>query len=348
MTEAQLISNKNYLQFYDIDKLYFPKICLVCGSKTDNTIRKSLTGNFTYTKIKRKDYQLNIPVCKKCVEKSQIQKSKESLKVIIPSIAGLIIALILYFFTLSVIIGIAVCLLSTIIPLLSYRSKVSKKIDINKYVKLNSKSPNTNEPEDILELEFLSENYAEYLSKLNLEQNDNLTKVKGFKYKKVSEGAKEIICPNCKASISSDLKFCTNCGTKIGLPSKEPDIDVKLSTIPLDKNELPKADPNQQFNSGSNIAQNSQLETIKQVEDDSNESSLIACPHCSNSVPSDSIFCTSCGKSIQNTQKSPEIFNPTVSSPISKEQPTAPIKCPNCGQYNSARLSFCTKCGSKF
>ena len=347
MTEAQFISNKNSIQFYDIDKLYFPKICIVCGNKTDNTIQKLIAGKFTYVKNNKKDYQLNIPVCKDCYDKSRIQKSKESIKVIIPSIIGLITSLILYFFTLSIFISVAIITFLTIIPLLIYRSKVSKKIDLDKYIRLNSKSLDKNAPEDILELEFLSESYAEYLSKLNLEQNENLTKVKGFKSKNTIEETNYISCQNCNASIPSDKKFCTVCGTKLGMQSKEDIKDIKISKIPMDKPEAPFIGKSQPFNTATEIEMNSQLESIKQEHKEFDKSSKIICPHCHKSLPPDSYFCTFCGKSIKETQKSSENYNPISSSLISKDSFKQPIKCSNCGQFNSSGLNFCTKCGFK-
>jgi len=347
MTEAQLISNKNSLQFYDIDKLYFPKVCIVCGNKTDNTIQKLIAGKFTYVRNKRKDYQLNIPVCKDCYDKSQIQKSKESIKVIISLIIGLITSLILYFLTLSIFISIAVIAFLTLVPLLIIWSKVSKKIDLDKYIRLNSKSLDKDAIEDILELELLSENYAEYLSKLNLEQNDNLTKVRGFKSKNAIEQTNYITCQNCKASIPPDKNFCTVCGTKLGMQSREDLKDIKLSKIPMDKPETPIGRTSQHFNIETNVEENSQLEPIIQEQKEFDKSSKITCPHCHNFLPPDSYFCTFCGKSIKDIQKSSETYNPNSSSLISKEIFKQPIKCSNCGQINSSGLNFCTKCGFK-
>nr|NHJ85988.1 hypothetical protein [Asgard group archaeon] len=303
MTEAQLLQNKNSIKFYDIDKLYFPKICLVCGNKTENTIRKSIIGKFTEIKNRRKDYHLNVPVCNECIKYSQIKKNKESMKIIIPSIIGLILSLVLYFLTLSILIGIAIVSFSTIVPFLLYRAKMSKKIEINKYIKLSSKSIDANSLEDILELEFLNRNYAKYLSELNLEQNTNLTKVEGFKPKHIQGATNSITCHNCKASVPADKKFCINCGTKLELGNQKEQIkNIDLSSNPKFKQE-PVVKSNQEIATNIIKSQDSISGNLNQTQEVNDFNLELTCPHCNASNPSNSSFCVLCGKSIIESKK---------------------------------------------
>ena len=95
---------------------------------------------------------------------------------------------------------------------------MSQKITLDKYVKVKSLSPTPDSAEDVLELNFLSENYVKHLSKINLDQNKNLTQVDQFKIKEPMKIEKQkplntIECPICKTLVDSEMTYCTNCGT---------------------------------------------------------------------------------------------------------------------------------------
>ena len=174
MPEAQLTVNRETLEFLNVEKLYFPKICLICGKPTDNRVNKSIFGNFEWNKGERKDYHLKLSLCKECNDKTYYQKSKELSIVIVPSILGLVGALIFVSLTLSYIMAISIVILSFLIPYLYYRKRASKILHLKKFIKLKTKIPSKSATEDILQLKIPNENYKSYLIQLNLAHNMDL------------------------------------------------------------------------------------------------------------------------------------------------------------------------------
>ena len=94
MTEASIKVKGDTLEFQNIDALYFPKICIICGNSTNNKIEKDVIGKYSFHKAKGIDYNVKIPVCKTCTDNINVNKINESVKIVIPSIIGLIIGII--------------------------------------------------------------------------------------------------------------------------------------------------------------------------------------------------------------------------------------------------------------
>ena len=174
------------LDFYGVDRLFFPKICLVCGKNTETAIKKSLLGRASEGKEKRKDYHLVLPVCAECNEKIEIQTNKELVKSLFISIIGIVGSLILFTYTRSIFMAILIIIVPSIISFFYYRSKVSKRIDLEKYIKIRAKSLSQDIADDVLQLVFQNQNYTKHLLELNLTQNKNLKLVKLLKADKSS------------------------------------------------------------------------------------------------------------------------------------------------------------------
>lgn len=64
---------------------------------------------------------------------------------------------------------------------------------------------------------------------------------------------------------------------------------------------------------------------------------LFPCPNCGASLPSDALFCSSCGTKIEKTEE-------TV--PVAEEA-TDVKRCTNCGEPIQDGFAFCINCGAK-
>ena len=72
---------------------------------------------------------------------------------------------------------------------------------------------------------------------------------------------------------------------------------------------------------------NDQINTIK---------GMFPCPNCGTALPSDALFCSSCGTKIEKTEP----------APVTEE--TTDVKCcTNCGEPIQEGFAFCINCGSK-
>ncbi len=162
ITEASIKVKGDTLEFQNIDALYFPKICIICGNSTNKKIEKDVFG-------KRTDYNVKIPVCKTCTDNMNVNKINERFKIVMPSIIGLIIGIIFMILTYSFIFGISLIAFTIIIPF--YLTKFSKRINLENYVILKSRSSIENSSEDILQITIQNKSYMEYMIRLNLAEN---------------------------------------------------------------------------------------------------------------------------------------------------------------------------------
>ncbi|MFX1237151.1 MAG: hypothetical protein ACFFAS_06430 [Promethearchaeota archaeon] len=255
MTESHLAKKDGTLQFYNVDKVYFPNACVACGTNTSQRFQKSIIGNFSYLKNEKKDYFITLPLCEECKKNTKIKKSKEIYKIILLTIIGAVLLGLAYFFTYSFLIGIAAISLLFVVPFFHYRAKVRNKIELEDFITFRSISPSKDSAEDILELRFSSDYYANYMTKINLDLNKELefkeTISPPIKNKQVSNSSSinkqtppisqekdvffqpavkngepvdrmpstldnsRISCPFCKASNLSNSVFCISCGKRI-------------------------------------------------------------------------------------------------------------------------------------
>jgi len=181
--DAQIMIYGKNVDFYNVDRLYFLKVCLICGKDSNNTIQKSLLGNFDNNKQKHKNYYIDLPLCEECNGKLNIQINKERNKLTLLFITILVGAIFIFYFTHSIFMAIGITTIPFIISLFYYKSKVNKRINLNKFIQIKTNSLSDDIADDVLQLTFLNQNYANNLVKINLEQNKDLKLVKLFRTK---------------------------------------------------------------------------------------------------------------------------------------------------------------------
>ncbi|MBN1801180.1 MAG: hypothetical protein JW891_06705 [Candidatus Lokiarchaeota archaeon] len=287
MNKSQFTSKKGTLQFYKVNEIYLPKACVACGKKTENTIRKTIFGKIAFSKKERRDYYINLPICGTCSKNSKIGKSIEIAKFLIPTIIALILLGIIAFLTYSILMGLGLVGVSFLVSFLHYKARMRERIVLEKFVQLRSMSSEKDGPEDILEFKFLNKDYAQKMCDINLEQNKilQLVDVIDYIHEDPMPELASFVCPNCGRLQKPEQRFCTGCGiaftdnqTEITNSSK---FIQEASSIISNQKEL-----SSDFNQIGEIQKYS-------ISKDQMEKS---CPYCRNFIPSDSMFCTKCGK----------------------------------------------------
>ena len=102
-----------------------------------------------------------------------VDKINENFKIVIPSIIGLIIGIIFMISTYSFIFGFSLIAFTIIIPYF-YLTKFNKRINLENYVILKSRSSIENSSEDILQITIQNKSYMVYMIRLNLAKNSAL------------------------------------------------------------------------------------------------------------------------------------------------------------------------------
>jgi DNA-directed RNA polymerase subunit RPC12/RpoP len=127
-------------------------------------------------------------------------------------------------------------------------------------------------------------------------------------------------CPNCEAENGENIKFCTECGTKIEIADLKHE-NVNENICPDCSAELPV---NTRFctDCGAKIEQIPIYDTKKQIN----------CPKCSTEILAGTKFCTDCGTKIEQT-----IYL----------DPNQEIDCPKCSKKLPGNSKFCKECGTK-
>jgi hypothetical protein len=186
MHEGQINVIGNTIEFYEVDSIYLPKICLVCGKTTDYAIEKSLIGDFSYDKEKRKDFHIKIAICEDCNRRICLTKSAKPIKITLFSLLGLLGALILYYFTLSLFMALTIFAISFFVSFLYCSSRDNKILYLNRFLELKTTSLSRDTADDVLQMKFFNEHYKNHVIKINLEQNKSLKLVKAFKANTIS------------------------------------------------------------------------------------------------------------------------------------------------------------------
>ncbi len=164
----------NIVKFQNIDKIYFPKICIICGTDTESEYKKIIFDSFESSKDYKEDYYFNLPICNECqkaILKGRDISSKIVKILLISSIIGLILALSIYFLTYSIFFSISLFVIAIIIPYLKYKSKIKHKIRLDKFLKIKLGTDKKR-----LIFEFFNQNYAKYIKEINL-KNESSEKI---------------------------------------------------------------------------------------------------------------------------------------------------------------------------
>ncbi len=180
MHEGQINVNGDTVDFYEVDAIYFPKICLVCGKNTEYTIEKSIIGDFPYDKEKKKDYHIKLAICEDCHRRLCSTKSAKLIKILLFSLCGLFGTLILYYFTLSIWLALTVFVILFFGSFLYFSSQDKKIPHLDRFIVLKTRSLSKNTTDDVLQMKFFNEHYKNHVVKINLEQNKSLKLMYGL------------------------------------------------------------------------------------------------------------------------------------------------------------------------
>ena len=174
--------NSNYiaLEFNNLNEIYFPNICIVCGEIAENRIKKSVYGLYFSKNGYKKNYFFDLPVCNDCKHNIEIKtglNSKSGKIFLFSALLGLFISIILYTLIFSVFLSIGILATSIIFPYIHYRGKLKQKIKINDHLKININPNNV----DSVELKFSNIEYADTVKKINKSKNNENLKSKDIK-----------------------------------------------------------------------------------------------------------------------------------------------------------------------
>lgn len=161
----------NIVKFQNNEKIYFPKICIICGIDTENEYNKTIFGTFETSKDHKEDYYFSLPICNECkkvILKERDIFSKKVKILLISSIIGLIFALSIYFLTYSIFLSISLFAIVIIIPYLKYKSKIKYKIRLNNFLKIK-----LGVDKKTLIFEFFNQNYSKYINEINLKKESS-------------------------------------------------------------------------------------------------------------------------------------------------------------------------------
>lgn len=176
----KMISKENLIEFNNVENIFFPSNCLICGIKTNNRLSKSLLGFFSHNKNQKKDYHFSIPICNKCrryiILKTGIL-SKEGKKIILFSIIGLIFSIMIGLLTFSIIFSIAIFSIFLIFTYLDCKVKTKSKIKLNEFIQIRRKGNDYN----TIKITILNNSYANYIKKFNLNIQKIIEKPKNLK-----------------------------------------------------------------------------------------------------------------------------------------------------------------------
>ncbi|MFX1488233.1 MAG: hypothetical protein ACFFBI_03735 [Promethearchaeota archaeon] len=159
----------SFVVFQNTKEIYLPNLCLICGKETENRIEKTKIGTYTYGKDYKKDYHFKLPICDDCNFNIKLKSgisSKRGIFLILGPIIGVSLAILLYFLTYAIILSIAVVVISILLPLVMYRAYIKPKIKLPKFFQID-----INSKEDLVQFQFLNENYADFVKKINFEKN---------------------------------------------------------------------------------------------------------------------------------------------------------------------------------
>jgi len=165
---ASVIDDKfENIEFKDINELIFPKICLICGNKTESTFQKILYGKFIPEKSFKNNYYISLPICKDCQGKINIKNGFQNiwLKLLpIFALIGIVIMVIILLSTYSILMGISVIIFTSVIPIILYQRNIKEKINLDEYIDITL----VEGEKDILKFSVINKNYARFLKKKNL------------------------------------------------------------------------------------------------------------------------------------------------------------------------------------
>jgi len=164
-------SISNTLEYPVSKDILFPKICIVCGSNTEEKHQRIIRGPNVPKKDYTEEYILNVPVCTNCTKdinrKTGISSSTGKL-ILISSLIGLNIGILIFILTLSIFLALALIALAIAIPLVKHIAQTKKKVKLNDYLLVSLGSD-----KESLTFDFLNEYYSSYIREINSKKNSS-------------------------------------------------------------------------------------------------------------------------------------------------------------------------------
>jgi hypothetical protein len=176
MKENRKVNSKCIaLEFYNLNEIYFPNICIVCGEIAKNRIKKSVYGLYWSKNGYKKNYFFDLPVCNECklnIEMKTGFVSKSGKLTFFSALIGLVISIILYSLIFSIFLSIGIFATSIIFPYIYHRGILKQKIKINDHLEIN---PNR---VDSVELIFSNIEYGNTVKEINKSKIDEKFNIK--------------------------------------------------------------------------------------------------------------------------------------------------------------------------
>jgi len=164
-------SNNTTLKYPVSSDILFPKICIICGTNTEEKYKKIIHGPNVTTKKYTEEYILNIAVCANCTKGINMKIgifSKTGKSILIYSLIGLNIGIFLFILTYSIFLTIALIALAVVIPVVKHVAQIKKRVKLNDLLKVR-----LGNDKESLTFDFLNEFYASYIREINSKKNSS-------------------------------------------------------------------------------------------------------------------------------------------------------------------------------
>ena len=155
-------------------------------------------------------------------------------------------------------------------------------------------------------------------------------------------------CPSCGEPITSNMRFCRNCGYNLTAPAAEPVVEPITAAVPA--TETPTIEP---------LDHTTELPAAPEETPDKE----LVCPSCGEPITPGMRFCRNCGYDLMIPVTEPVVEPITAAVPATEtptiepldhttELPAAPeetpdkeLVCPSCGEPITPGMRFCRNCG---
>jgi len=256
------------IEFYNTEKIFFPKKCLVCAKATKNRVEKNFYHDFTSTKRIAKDYHFKLPICEDCHKKIKINKSTELIKILLPLIIGIIGSLLLYFSTFSWLISLSFFILLMVLGILYIRFRLLSRLELEDFIEFKFRPLKGEKLNNVVQISFQNKSLTKYLGKMNLERNPNLDVV---------------------LNLEEEVHEKQRKGPAHRLEMKEKKEPIQKAS--------PKSGTNT-WNLGE-VKKSNFIPVPQEIKEEKDEKEII-CPHCKTTLKEDYRFCLNCGKPVND------------------------------------------------